>query len=446
MDPTTVGLIGTIVALILIALRVPIGIVLAGLSIICTFLFYAWRTGTFMPERAISPTIALISRSMFDFVHSYPLSMVPMFIAVGHISYHADITRRIYDAGRVWLAQVPGGLAMASMMGCGGFSAISGSSMACAAAMGRICVPEMIRNGYNMRLASSTVAVGGTLGSLIPPSILFIIYGLFAEQSISKLFLAGVLPGLLSLAGFLLVIYIWARRSPQDAPVVTESLPHGTRRRALIGAWPAIMLFGVVIGGIYGGVFTATEAAAVSLSFATIYGFLSRRLSMSGFLQAMRDTAIQTGVIFFIAASAKMFVSFISLTGLTGQVVALTEFYQLSPWAIMLVIVLLYLVMGTFLDPLGILLLTLPFVLPLVGNMGYDLIWFGVIVIKLLEIGLITPPMGLNVFVISSVVGKDAPVHLVFRGVVMFLVMEIIILCLLLAFPIISLLLPTTQF
>lgn len=446
MDPTTIGAIGVILALVLIGLRVPIGFVLGGLAISCTFVFFAWRTGTFLPMRAVGPTISLISSNMFDFVHSYSLSMVPLFIAVGHIAYQADITRRIYDAGRIWLVRIPGGLAMASMMGCGGFSAISGSSMACAAAMGRICVPEMVRSGYNMRLAASTVAVGGTLGSLIPPSILFIIYGLFAEQSVSKLFMAGVLPGLLSLAAFMLVIYIWARRSPEDAPAQHDELMRGDRRRALIGAWPAALLFVVTIGGIYGGIFTATEAAAVCLAFVLIYGAVSRRLTLPGFMQAMRDTAIQTGVIFFIAASAKMFVAFVSLTGLTGHIVTLTEYYELSQWSILLVIVLLYLVMGMFLDPLGIMLLTLPFVIPLVDGMGLDLIWFGVIVVKLLEIGLISPPMGLNVFVISGVVGKDAPVHLVFRGVVMFLVMDLMVLGLLLAFPTISLLLPNTQF
>ncbi len=446
MDPTTIGMVGFAVALILIALRVPVGFALAGLAIVCTYLFFGFKYGDdFQAVGAIRPTMSLISSNVFEFLHSYPLSMVPLFIGLGHIAYHSEITTEIYYAGRVWLAKVPGGLAMASIMGCGGFSAITGSSVACAAAMGRICIPEMLRNKYSMRLATSTVAVGGTLGSLIPPSVLFILYGLFTEQSVNKLFLAGVLPGLLSLLGMLLVIYLWARKNPQDAPVPEEDITTRERWAALAKAWPALLLFLIIIGGIYGGIFTATEAAAVCMTFALVYGVVSRKLKWDKFLEAMRDTAIQSASIFFIAAGAKMFVAFVSLTGLTRDVIALTEYYQMTDWSILLIIVLLYLVMGMFLDPLGIMLLTLPFVVPLVEGMGLDLIWFGVVVVKLLEIGLITPPVGLNVFIINSVVGPKAPVHTIFSGVINFLAIDILVFALIILFPVISLLLPYSQ-
>lgn len=446
MDPTTIGMIGFAVALLLIALRVPIGIALAGLAIVCTYVFFGFKYGDeFQAARAVRPTMSLISNNVFEFLHSYPLSMVPLFIGLGHIAFHAKITTEIYYAGRVWLAKVPGGLAMASVMGCGGFSAITGSSVACAAAMGRICIPEMLRYKYSMRLATSTVAVGGTLGSLIPPSVLFILYGLFTEQSVNKLFLAGVIPGILSLLGMLLVIFLWTRKRPEDAPVPQEDIDNSERLRALGRAWPALLLFVVIIGGIYGGIFTATEAAAVCMTFALAYGVLARKLSWENFLIAMKDTALQSASIFFIAAGAKMFVAFVSLTGLTREVIGLTEYYQMADWTILLVIVILYLVMGMFLDPLGIMLLTLPFVIPLVEGMGLDLIWFGVVVVKLLEIGLITPPVGLNVFIINSVVGEKAPVHTIFRGVINFLTVDILVFVLIVLFPILSLLLPNTQ-
>lgn len=446
MDPTTIGMVGFAVALVLIALRVPIGFALAGLAIVCTYLFFGFKYGDeFQAVRAIRPTMSLISNNVFEFLHSYPLSMVPLFIGLGHIAYHAEITTKIYYAGRVWLSKVPGGLAMASIMGCGGFSAITGSSVACAAAMGRICIPEMLRYNYSTRLATSTVAVGGTLGSLIPPSVLFILYGLFTEQSVNKLFLAGVLPGILSLLGMLAVIYFWTRKHPEEAPVPDEDISNRDRWIALLNAWPALLLFVVIIGGIYGGIFTATEAAAVCMTFAIVYGVVARKLNWQNFLTAMKDTALQSASIFFIAAGAKMFVAFVSLTGLTREVVALTEYYQMADWSILLTIVVLYLIMGMFLDPLGIMLLTLPFVVPLVEGMGLDLIWFGVVVVKLLEIGLITPPVGLNVFIINSVVGPKAPVHTIFRGVINFLAVDILVFALIVLFPIISLLLPYSQ-
>jgi tripartite ATP-independent transporter DctM subunit len=447
MDAGTVGGLGFAVALLLIALRVPIGFALSGLAIVCTYLFFGWKSGgDFAAAKAVRPTMALISSNLFEFLHSDPLSMIPLFILLGHLAFYSQITTRIYDAGRVWLSRLPGGLAMASVVGCGGFSAISGSSIACAAAMGRISIPEMMRNGYSIQLASATVAAGGTLGSLIPPSILFIVYGLFTEQSINKLFLAGVLPGLLSLAGFLLVIFVWTRRRPQDGPVPQERIAARERWIALVRAWPAVTLFLVIIGGIYGGIFTATEAAAVCASFALAYGVLSRKLSWAFFVAAMKDTVLQSASIFFIAASAKLFVAFVSLTGLTGHLVALTDQYQMADWAILLMIVVLYLVMGMFLDPLGIMLLTLPFVVPVIERMGLDLIWFGVVVVKLLEIGLVTPPVGLNVFIINSVIGKAAPVHTIFRGVMNFLVVDLIVLALIASFPILSLLLPNASF
>nr|WP_111297690.1 TRAP transporter large permease [Paracoccus saliphilus] len=439
MDPMTIGMAAMALVLILLAMRVPIAFALAGVASIGTFLIYATRTGGWTPERALNPTSSVVFSNFFDLVHSYDLSMVPLFVALGNIAFYAGITTRIYDAAAVWLRPLPGGVAMASVMGCGGFSAISGSSIACASTMGRICVPEMLRMGYDPRLATSSVAVGGTLGSLIPPSVLFILYGIFTETSIAQLFLAGVLPGLLSLVGMILVIAWWVARDPAAAP--RGEAAEASRLEAAIAAWPALMLFVVIVGGIYGGIFTATEAAAVSVVLTIAIGFAQRRLSPGVLWRAIRESLVQTAAIFLIAGAAKIFVSFVALSGMAGAVVGVVADAQLSFAMLMLVVVVIYLVLGMFLDPIGIMVLTLPFMVPLVEGYGLNLIWFGVIVVKLLEIGLITPPVGLNVFVVSNVT-KNVSIDKIFAGVSRFLVMDLLVLVLLILFPVISLLLP----
>lgn len=442
MDPLILGLVGFACALFLLVIRVPIAFSLAGVSSAFIFLFFAMRHGGFDIGSAVDPTLSMISSSAFDLVHSYDLSMIPLFVLLGHIAYHTGITTDIYHAARVWLKRLPGGVAMASVFGCGGFSAITGSSIACASAMGKICVPEMLRMGYDKRLATSTVAVGGTLGSLIPPSVLFIVYGIFTEMSVSRLFMAGVIPGLLSLVGFLVVIYIWVKRNPAVAPVDDAILEKGERRKAAIRCWPAMLLFTIIIGGIYGGLFTATEAAAISAFSVIVIGSLQKRLNWSQFLLSIKETCTQTTTIFFIAAGAKIFVGFVALTGMAPALVGLVEGADLSLWLLMVMIAGVLLLLGMFLDPLGIMVLTLPFLIPLVDGYGLDLIWFGVVVIKLLEISLITPPVGLNVFVIASVTKPKVAVYDIFMGVARFLVMDIMVLIAIITFPILSLLLP----
>ncbi|WP_299196159.1 TRAP transporter large permease [uncultured Amphritea sp.] len=446
MDPLTLGLIGFGCALVMLAIRIPIAFTLAGVSTAFVFIIFATRSGGFEVERAIAPTLSMVFANTFDLVHSYDLSMIPLFVLLGHVAYHTGMTTDIYHAARIWLMKVPGGVAMASVFGCGGFSAITGSSIACASAMGKICCPEMLRAGYDQRLATSTVAVGGTLGSLIPPSVLFIIYGIFTEMSINRLFLAGIIPGLLSLAGFLVVIYIWVKRNPEAAPIPDVQLSKGDRRKAAIKCWPALTLFAIIIGGIYGGVFTATEAAAISAFVAVLVGVLQKKLNWKQFVQSIKETCTQTTSIFFIAAGAKIFVGFVALTGMAPALVDIVESADVSLWLLLVMIAGIYLLLGMFLDPLGILVLTLPFLIPMVEGYGLDLVWFGVVVIKLLEISLITPPVGLNVFVIASVTTPAVKVYDIFMGVLRFLVMDIIVLIALIAFPILSLLLPTTMF
>ena len=445
MDASMIGLIAFGAVLFMLALRVPIAFALASAAIIGTFFIFAMRTGTFIPDRAIRPTTSLAFSNAFDLVHNYNLSMIPLFVALGHIAYRAGITTNIYEAAKVWLANLRGGVAMASIVGCGGFSAITGSSIACASTMGRICTPEMLRMGYDNRLATASVAAGGTLGSLIPPSVLFIIYGIFTETSVSKLFLAGVLPGILTLLGFLLVVAIWVRRDPSVAPMADRVYTLSERWQAGVKAWPAFLLFVLIVGGIYGGIFTATEAAAVSVALAILIGYAQRQLTTAALWESLKETCIQTTGIFIIAASAKIFVAFIALTGMAPKLVGVVAAADLSVVTLMLAIAVIYLILGMFLDPIGIMVLTLPLLIPLVEGYGLNLIWFGVVVVKLLEIGLITPPVGLNVFVIASVVGDEAPLHRIFAGIMRFLSIDFIVLLLIMSFPMISLLLPESM-
>lgn len=444
MEPITLALLALILVLILLALRVPISFALGCVACVGLFVFFAWRPGEEIEAvRAIRPAISLIGNTAFDFVHNYPLSMIPLFIGLGHISYHAGITTDLYHAMHVWLSKLPGGLAIASVFGCGGFSAITGSSVACASAMGRITVPEMLRAGYSPSLATGSVAAGGTLGSLIPPSLLFVIYAIFTEESVRTLFLAGILPGILSMAGFVITILLWVKLRPNSAPRYDAArLTLSEKFTILRGIWPASLLLTIIIVGIYWGFFTPTEAASVSFAIALLIGLFRKRLNKDNIRLALKETAIQTSAIFFIAIGAKLFVAFVSLTRIAPN---LLDWLQSSGAPILLVmagIVSFYLVLGMFLDSIGILVLTLPFTVPLIEGYGLDLIWFGVVVIKLLEIGLITPPVGLNVFVIKSVSPPSVTLETIFKGVGWFLILDVIVLLAILGFPQISLLIP----
>ncbi len=446
MDLATVGYVSCALVILLLAIRVPISFAIGGVAVGAIFVVFAFRTGTFMPERAFWATLSLAFSSTFDLVHSYDLSMIPLFIALGHVAYRAGITTEIYEAARVWLVRVPGGLAIASVAGCGGFSAISGSSIACASTMGRICTPEMLRLNYDPRLATASVAAGGTLGSLIPPSVLFIIYGIFTETSISQLFLAGFLPGLISLIGYALVIILWVKRSPEIAPVTTEAFTRRQKLRAAVGAWPAVLLFFVVIGGIYGGVFTATEAAAIALLFATVFGIARGRMKVREVIPMLRETMVTTGAIFFIAACAKIFVALIALTGMSNSLVGMLGTAEVGPTFFIAMVCLIYLVLGMFLDPVGIMVLTLPLMIPMVESYHMNLIWFGVVIVKLLEIGLITPPVGLNVFVLASVLEeKTVEIGQIFSGLMRFLAIDVVVLAILVLIPAISLIIPMSM-
>jgi tripartite ATP-independent transporter DctM subunit len=444
MDPLLVGALALASTLVLLAVRVPIAAALGITASIGTFLIFAWRPGTeFVADYAWRPTLSLLANGPYSFITGFTLSTVPLFILMGHLAYEAGFTTDIYRAARLWLAKLPGGVAMASVVGCGGFSAITGSSVACAAAMGRIAIPEMLSFGYAKSLAAGSVAIGGTLGSLIPPSVLFILFGVFSEQSISKLFIAAIVPGLLSLAAYLLVILIWVNRQPSAAPTPSESIDAAERWRSLSRCWSIVLIFIVVIGGIYAGLFTPTEAAGVGAYATLALGLLLGRLNIGKIVAALKESVFQSSMIFAIAVGGKMYVSFIALTGLSAAITDWIATADVSMIVVFGAMVLMYIVLGMFLDSIGIILLTLPLTIPIVESYGLSLIWFGVVVIKLLEIGLVTPPIGLNVFVIKSIVGERMKLETIFAGVGWFLLAEVFVLGAILFFPALSLWLPS---
>lgn len=438
MDAVTLGLIVLAGTFGLLMLRVPIAFALgiaSSLGILVHFIFVQEMS----VSEAMRPTLALVGTTPYGFINSYTLATIPLFVFMGHVAYEAGFTTDIYRAARLWMARVPGGLAMASVAGCGGFSAITGSSVACAAAMGRIAIPEMRNAGYSPALSTGSVAAGGTLGSLIPPSILFILYGIFTEQSIEKLFIAGIIPGLLSLLGYMTVIALWARFRPGAAPTPDERITMDMKLRSLLRCWAILVIFCVVIGGIYVGLFTPSESAGVGAFATVLLGFVLGRLTLKSMFAALKESAFQTSMIFAIAIGGKLFTAYMSLTSIPDAVETFIQSNGLSFALVMVVLIAFYLLLGMFLDPIGILILTLPITVPIIESYQLSLIWFGVIVVKMLEVGLITPPIGLNVFVIKSVSGRGISLETIFKGIAAFLLSDMIVVVLLVAFPILSL-------
>lgn len=367
------------------------------------------------------------------------LAMVVLFVFLGNIAFYSGISTRIYDAASVGLRRFPGGLAMAAIIGCGGFSAFSGSSLGCAATMGRICLPEMSRNGYDPRLATSAVAVGGTLGSLIPPSILFIIYGLLTGLPVAKLFIAGILPGLLSLFGMLLVILWWVHEEPGIAPNPEPAT--ATMAQAMLALWPPVLIMGVIIVGLFSGIFPTWVIAAIAVGLAVVIGVTQNRISVDALLVMLRETAVQSLAILLVIAAASLLFGLAETTGLSKAFANGVKDLGFPALSVIAIAAVTYLLLGMFMEPPAILVLTLPLMVPLVQAYGMDLIWFGVVVVKLLEIALITPPVGLNAYVLASV-SRNVTTEQVFAGVVHFLMIDVLVLTVIILFPIISTFLP----
>lgn len=431
MDRLTIGFIGVGIALLLMAVRVPIAVAL-GLVSLCGIIIL----------RGADSGFGVLGSAPFDFAASWTLSAIPMYLLMGAFAFHARITSALFDAARLWFGRLPGGVAVATNFACAGFAALSGSSLATAAAMGRIAIPEMLRLNYNPGLAAAAAAAGGTLGALIPPSIMLVIFGWLAEVSVGRLLMGGVVPGILTAVIYSAMIMLRCGLNPTLAPRMVERPTWGDKFRVLGPVWPVPVLVLAVLVGIYGGIVTPTEAGAFGAFVVFLMALARRSMSWSVLYSSLREALISTSTIFFIAISAIIFTRFLTLSGLPNFLSQFVSGTGMEPLTIVLITSVIYLVLGMFLDPLGILLITLPILIPVFKEANIDLIWMGIILIKYIEIGLLTPPVGLNVFVVKSVVGDRIPITQIFGGMVWFLLAEVVIMTLLIAFPAITLTLP----
>ena len=428
MSSITLGAVGVLVALLLIALRVPIAVALGLVS------FFG-----IMELTNMRAALGIITAVPFNFIGNWSFTAVPMFLLMGYVCTTSGMTQGLFKAMRVCLSRLPGGLAIASVGACSMFAAASGSSVATA----RIAVPEMLRHKYDRGLATGVIAASGTLGSLIPPSILMVLYGVYAEVSIGKLFMAGFLPGLLSAALYILMIVARVKLTPDLAGKVEQHFTSQEKWEAIKEVWalPTLIIF--VLGGIFAGFFTPTEAGAVGAFLATILAVFRGKFSRTNFVEALTATARGTGSIFIILIGTIFLTKFLALSGLPAWLASTMLSVSDSAVWIIVSVAIIYIILGMFVDSIGLLLLTLPLLLPIANGADMNLIWFGIILIKLLEIGLVSPPVGLNVYVIKGAVGNSVPLQTIFKGVGWFIVMDIVALLVIISFPELSLYLPS---
>ncbi|MEL0637544.1 TRAP transporter large permease [Marinomonas sp. TI.3.20] len=362
--------------------------------------------------------IALASNRIIDTAQEYSLSVIPLFILMGNFVTKANLSGELYRASNAFLGHRKGGLAMATIVACGGFSAICGSSLATSATMAKVAMPSMRKYGYQDGLASASIAAGSTLGILIPPSVILLIYGLLTETSIRELFAAGFLPGMLGIFLYLLAVRYVVWRHPERGPSAEKS-SFSERILALKNVWGVLLLFCIVMGGIYMGVFTPSEAAGIGAGGAFLIAIMRRSLSVSAIFHALIDTGRTTAMLFVVLIGALIFSDFITIAGLPGELLAFVKSFDLPPMGVILIIVGIYLVLGMVFESLSMILLTVPIFYPLVQSLGFDLVWFGIVVVVVTEISLITPPVGMNVFVLSAVL-KDVKAGTIFKGITPF--------------------------
>lgn len=429
MSPELIGIIGFIVLLLFLAGGMPIGFALGivgfgGLVIL------------------ISLEAALIKIGVigFQIVSHYELGVLPLFLLMAHICFATGASRNFFDAAAKFFGHRRGGLAMASIGGCAGFGAISGSSLATAATMGLVAIPEMRKHNYEPTLAAGCVAAGGTLGSLIPPSGMLIVFGILTEQSIGKLFAAGIIPGLLQAVFYLIAIVILCGFKPSLGPAVAPS-SWGERFQSLKLTLDVTLLVLLVIGGLLIGWFTPTESAAVGAAGAIVLGLVRKKLNRSIFTKALRDTLQTTGMLYAIIIGAFVFSTFIAASGVADSLSRWILEGDPSPLIIIFGVLVVYFILGMFLDAMAMMALTIPVFFPIIQEAGINGIWFGILLVRAMEIALITPPVGMNVFVIQGI-AKDISLGSIFRGVTPFLVADLFHLALLIALPILALFLP----
>ncbi|TKT80957.1 TRAP transporter large permease [Aquamicrobium sp. LC103] len=421
------------VLLVLIFLRIPIGLamLLCGLA------------GTWLVMGSTAPILAKLKGETYSTFSNYSLSIIPLFLLMGQFASLGGMSQSLFRAANAWLGHRRGGVAMSAIGACAGFGAICGSSLATAATMAQVALPELKRYGYSGALATGTLAAGGTLGILIPPSVVLVIYAILAEQNIAKLFVAAFVPGILAAIGYMIAISIYVRLYPGSAGSSPRA-PYSERFRALLDVWPVLLVFLAVVGGIYTGWFTPTEAAAIGAAGTGLIALLNGGLTRKTFLESILMTASATAMIFFIVYGAAMYNSFLALSQLPANAAAFITGQGFDPWLVLVGILIFYLILGCFMDSLSMILLTIPIFFPIVTALDFGLgpeefaIWFGILVLIVVEVGLITPPVGMNLFIINSM-ARDTPIIQTYRGVTPFVLSDIVRTVLLTIFPVISL-------
>ena len=433
MSSVELGLWSFPFILALIFLRIPIGLAMLLVGV----------GGSYLVTGSINPVMAQFKNLTHGTFANYSLSVVPLFLLMGQFATLGGMSAALFKAAAAWFGHRKGGVAMAAVGACAGFGAICGSSLATAATMGQVALPELKKYGYSDALATGALAAGGTLGILIPPSIILVIYAILTEQNIAKLFVAAFVPGILAAAGYMIVIAIYVRLNP-DAAGHRERRPYRERFSVLAGVWPVLLVFLVVIGGIYGGIFTPTEAAAIGAAGTGLIALLSGGLKGKDVIAAMLATASSTAMIFLIVLGAAALNGFLAMSQLPQVSVNWVTAQGFDPWLVLGAILLLYLILGCVMDSLSMILLTIPIVFPVITALDFGLppeefgIWFGILVLIVVEVGLITPPVGMNLFIINSL-AKGTSLGKTYMGVLPFVASDLIRTAVLTAFPVISL-------
>jgi len=433
MSPEAVGIIGIVILLALFLLRMPVAFAMAFVG----FAGFAYLNG-------IESALTLLAQDVYETLSSYPLSVIPMFILMGSLAFASGISQRLYRTCYSWLGQFRGGLTVATVAACSGFAAISGSTAATAATMGSIALPEMKKYGYDDKLATGTVASAGTLGILIPPSTVLIVYGILTEESISKLFLAGVIPGAILTVMFVLTVMLLCFRNPHLGPAG----PRTTMKEKILslgGIIEAIMLFALTIGGLFMGWFSPTQAGAIGAFGALLIGLFRGKLKLRETLDAIRNGLRTSAMVLFIIAGATVFGHFLAISNIPFMLADWVGSLPIAPIAVIGVILLIYFVGGFFMDSMALIVVTIPIFYPIVQRFNFDPIWFGVLVVMIAEMGVITPPVGVNVFVIKGI-APEVPLQKIYRGILPFLAAIIILTILLMMFPQIAVFLPNFLF
>ena len=432
MDLSTdfIAVAGFVILFILMLLRVPVGMAMGLVGVVG----YSMIAG-------VGPALKLVGQTSMRTVTDYTFGVIPMFMLMGAFVSVSGVSRELFRAANAFLGHLRGGLGMATVLACGGFAAICGSSVATAATFSTVAYPEMRRYGYPQSFSTGVIAAGGTLGAMLPPSTVLAVYAVITQQDIGKLFMAGIFPGLLAICMYVLTIVIIVAVAPKLLPA-GEKRPWVERRAAMTDVWPSLLLFAFVIGGLYGGVFTPTEAGGMGAGGAFLLGLLRRKLNRANIRQALLQATRTAAAVFTVLIGALLFGYFLTITQTPQKLTGFVTGLGLDRYAVLALIMGMYLVLGCLMDAMAMIILTVPIIFPVITQLGFDPIWFGVIIVMTVELGLIHPPVGMNVFVIKSVV-PEVSFTTIFKGVIPFVITDLLRLVILIAFPIIALWLPS---